>query len=189
VDQPTASQTAGPFFHLGLTSKGSVGNLVKPETRGERIRLLCRVLDGDGLPVPDAMIEIWQANAEGKYNHPDDDQQKPPDPAFLGFGRLATDDNGACVFTTIRPGRVPGTGGKLQASHINVSVFARGILKRLATRMYFSGDPAAAQDPVLTLVPQHRRSTLLAREDQACSGDWHFDIHLCGPQETVFFDV
>jgi protocatechuate 3,4-dioxygenase, alpha subunit len=189
VDQPTASQTAGPFFHIGLTSKGSVGDLTKPETKGERIRLLCRVLDGDGLPVPDAMIEIWQANAEGKYNHPDDDQQKPLDPAFLGFGRLATDENGAAVFTTIRPGRVPDAGGTLQASHINVSVFARGILKRLATRVYFSGDPAAAQDPVLSLVPPQRRDTLLAREDQTRSGDWHFDIHLCGPQETVFFDA
>lgn len=189
MSEPTPSQTAGPFFHLGLTCKGSVGNLVTPETKGERIRLLCRVLDGDGLPVPDAMLELWQANAEGKYNHPDDDQHKPIDPSFLGFGRLATDENGVCAFTTIKPGPVPDCGGRTQASHINVSVFARGILKRLATRIYFSGDPATEQDPVFLLVPPERRPTLIARPDQTRPGDWYFDVHLCGPQETVFFDV
>jgi protocatechuate 3,4-dioxygenase alpha subunit len=187
---PIPSQTVGPFFHLGLTGSRSVGSLATPETKGERISLICRVLDGDGLPVPDAMIEIWQANAEGRYNHPDDKQDhKRIDPSFQGFGRLATDDQGACAFATIKPGQVPDNNGALQASHINVSVFARGILKRLATRIYFAEDPALSQDPVLALVPADRRHTLLARQEKARPEEWHFDIHLCGDHETVFFDV
>lgn len=184
---PTASQTAGPFFHLGCTEQASVGNLVKPETQGERISLTCRVFDGDGVPVNDAMIEIWQANAAGKYNHPDDLQAKAIDPAFQGFGRLATDENGSCTFKTIKPGRIQDNNGTVQAAHINVSVFARGVLKRLATRIYFAGDPAIASDSILALVPADRRGTLLARENQP--GEWAFDIYLCGPSETVFFDV
>lgn len=184
---PTASQTVGPFFHLGCTDCGTVENLVKPETKGERILLTCRVLDGEGVPVNDAMIEIWQANAEGKYDHPDDRQAKALDPTFNGFGRMATDENGVCAFKTIRPGRVPGNNGELQAAHINASVFARGVLKRLATRIYFAGDPSLANDPVLALVPADRRGTLEAKETR--SGEWNFNIHLCGPDETVFFDV
>jgi len=187
---PIPSQTVGPFFHLGLTGSRSVGSLVTPETKGERISLICRVLDGDGAPVPDAMLEIWQANDEGRYNHPDDKQaHKKIDPSFYGFGRLASDDQGTCAFATIKPGQVPGNNGAQQASHINVSVFARGILKRLATRIYFAEDPALPQDPVLALVPAGRRNTLLARRDTARPDNWHFDIHLCGEQETVFFDV
>lgn len=184
---PTASQTAGPFFHLGCTERASVENLVKPETLGERISLTCRVLDGDSVPINDAMIEIWQANAAGKYSHPDDPQAKAIDPAFQGFGRLATDEDGSCTFKTIKPGRVQGNNGTLQAAHIDVSVFARGILKRLATRIYFAGDPAMTSDSILALVPTDRRGTLLAREKQP--GEWAFDIYLSGPNETVFFDV
>lgn len=184
---PTASQTVGPFFHLGCTACGTVENLVKPETKGEWILLTCRVIDGDGVPINDAMIEIWQANTEGKYNHPDDRQAKALDPTFNGFGRMATDENGICAFKTIRPGRVPGNNGELQAAHINVSVFARGVLKRLATRIYFAGDSSLANDPVLVLVPADRRSTLEAKETRP--GEWNFNIHLCGPDETVFFDV
>ena len=187
---PSPSQTVGPFFHLGLTGSRSVGSLVTPETKGERISLICLVLDGDGALVPDAMLEIWQANAEGRYNHPDDKQDhKKIDPSFYGFGRLATDLHGACVFATIKPGQVPGNNGALQASHINVSVFARGILKRLATRIYFADDPANLQDPILVLAPVDRRKTLLARRDNTRLEEWHFDIHLCGERETVFFDV
>jgi protocatechuate 3,4-dioxygenase, alpha subunit len=184
---PTASQTAGPFFHLGCTEQASVANLTAADTRGERIRLSCRLLDGDGVPVPDAMIELWQANAEGKYHHPEDTQPKAIDPTFCGFGRMATDDNGVCTFQTILPGRVPGNDSALQAAHINVSVFARGILKRLATRIYFDGDAALADDPILALAPSTRRHTLLAK--QAGAGHWSFDIHLCGAKETVFFEV
>ena len=181
---PTPSQTAGPFFHLGCTERRSVGRLVASQTEGERIHLVCRVYDGDGVLVNDAMIEIWQANAAGKYNHPDDHQQKPVDPAFSGFGRLATDEQGVCTFETIKPGRVAD-----QAPHINVSIFARGLLKRLATRVYFAGDPVNTEDAVLNLVAPERRHTLLARSKEGQPDQWKFDIHLCGEQETVFFDV
>jgi protocatechuate 3,4-dioxygenase alpha subunit len=186
---PSPSQTVGPFFHLGCTEHASVGSLVTPVTQGERVHLVCRVLDGDGQPVPDAMLEIWQANAEGRYAHPEDTQQKALDPNFNGFGRLASDEQGRCAFATIKPGRVPGNNGAMQAPHINVSVFARGVLQRLATRAYFAGDPANALDPVLARAPAQRRSTLLAQVDPADKNRWLFDIHLCGPNETVFFDV
>jgi protocatechuate 3,4-dioxygenase, alpha subunit len=186
---PTPSQTVGPFFHLGCTENDSVGSLVTEVTKGKRIRLVCQVFDGNGAPIPDAMIEIWQANAEGRYNHPEDLQKKALDPGFSGFGRLASDTNGACTFETIKPGRVAGNNGKEQAPHINVSVFARGVLKRLATRIYFAGDPANAEDAVLALVPQERRGTLLAQPGSSGGNEWRFDIYLCGNHETVFFDV
>jgi len=141
----TASLTIGPFFHFALTTDEAMGQMASPETKGERVQLVCRLTDGDGAPVSDAMIELWQADASGKYNHPDDSQEKKPDPAFHGFGRLETNDAGVCVFETVKPGRVPGPTGAQQAPHINVSVFARGLLKRLATRIYFAGDPANAQ--------------------------------------------
>lgn len=186
---PTASQTVGPFFHLGCTRAHSVSCLAAPEAKGVRIRLHCRVLDGDGVPVPDAMLELWQANAEGKYAHPDDTQDKPADPHCGGFGRLATDEQGYCLFHTVKPGGVPGPDDTRQAPHISVSVFARGIQKRLATRIYFSGDPANANDTVLALVPEARRATLMAHPDFADGGLWNFTIRLCGEGETVFFDV
>ena len=185
---PIPSQTVGPFFHLGCTEPGSVGSLVHASTKGERIQLVCRVLDGDGVPVPDAMVEIWQADAAGHYNHPEDKPENSSS-AFRGHGRLATDAQGRCAFTTIMPGQVPANDGNQQASHINVSVFARGVLVRLATRIYFAGDSALLKDFVLSLVPIDRRDTLLARSAGAQSNKWHFDIHLCGEQETVFFDV
>jgi len=185
---PTPSQTVGPFFHLGCTQHRSIGSLVAASTQGERIQLTCCVLDGDGVPVNDAMIEIWQANAEGKYNHPEDTQDKSADPSFRGFGRLATNDNGECTFQTIKPGRVA-TNGKLQAAHINVSVFARGLLNRLVTRIYFAGDPAVEQDNVFKLAPDDRRDTLLAYQKNDRPNEWQFEIHLCGERETVFFDI
>ena len=184
---PTPSQTAGPFFHLGCTETRSVARIAGPDAKGERMRLICRVLDSDGSPVPDAMIEIWQADAEGRYNHPLGGGAA--DPNCGGFGRLATGGDGSCIFETIKPGRVPGDAGRLQAPHFNVSVFARGILKRLATRIYFAGDAANDECPILSLVPEARRSTLLGHRDAKHSGDWSFDIHLCGENETVFFDV
>jgi protocatechuate 3,4-dioxygenase alpha subunit len=186
---PTPSQTVGPFFHLGCIEHASVGSLVTATTSGERIRLTCQVLDGEGAPVPDAMIEIWQANADGRYNHPEDIQEGALDPSFIGFGRLATDENGRCTFATIKPGRVPGNDGALQSPHINVSVFARGVLKRLPTRIYFAGDSGNPEDAVLALVPEDRRDTLLARREATHPDDWLFDVHLCGENETVFFDV
>jgi protocatechuate 3,4-dioxygenase, alpha subunit len=186
---PTPSQTAGPYFHLGLTETRSVQSIAGPQAKGERVWLTCRVLDGAGAPLGDAMIEIWQADAEGRYNHPDDAQEKSVDPSWLGFGRMATAENGRCEFETIKPGRVPGSGGGLQAPHLNVAVFARGMLKQLYTRIYFAGDPANSEDAVIALVPPQRRDTLMAQPDAARPGRWSFEIHLQGEQETVFFDV
>jgi protocatechuate 3,4-dioxygenase alpha subunit len=186
---PTPSQTAGPYLHLGMTETRSVKCIAAPQTKGERVWLTCRVIDGDGAPVNDAMIEIWQADAEGKYNHPDDTREKTADSAWFGFGRMATAEDGSCEFETIKPGRVPGSGSMLQASHLNVAIFARGMLKQLYTRVYFAGDPANSEDPVIALVPPPRRETLIAQPDPAHAGHWRFDIHLQGEQETVFFDV
>jgi len=182
-------QTIGPFFHFALTADKALGCLAGAGARGERIRLACRVRDGHGEAVDDAMIEIWQADAGGKYDHPDDSQEKAPDPAFLGFGRLATNDAGVCVFETVKPGRVPGPPGALQAPHISVSIFARGLLRPLVTRVYFAGDPANAQDPVLALAPEDRQDTLMAHPDPGQPGLWNFEIRLQGERETVFFDV
>jgi protocatechuate 3,4-dioxygenase alpha subunit len=185
----TPSQTVGPYFKVGLTGTHSAGVLAEPGTTGERVKLIITVLDGDGVPVNDAMVEIWQANADGKYNHPEDVQDKPLDPAWRGFGRLGTDSNGVCAFETIKPGRVPGPVNTVQAPHVNVSVFARGLLKQAPTRIYFAGDPANAEDPVLALVPAERRPTLMAQPDGSQPGTWRFDVHLCGEHETVFFDI
>ena len=160
-----------------------------PNAKGERLRLICRVLDGDGSPVNDAMIEIWQADSEGKFNHPADSRSDSADPACRGFGRLATDEDGVCVFETVKPGRVPGDARRPQAPHCNVSIFARGVLKRLATRIYFANDPANAEDPILALVPPERLHTLMAQSDSSNPREFHFDIRLCGKDETVFFDV
>jgi protocatechuate 3,4-dioxygenase alpha subunit len=183
------SQTIGPFYHFALTTNAALGCLARAETKGERIRVCFRLLDGDGAPVPDGMIEIWQADASGKYNHPDDQQPRDPDPAFRGFGRLATDAEGCCVFDTVRPGRAPDGHGRCQAAHVNVTVFARGLLAHLFTRVYFDGDPALAEDPVLALVPDDRRATLVARRDPWQPAQWNFDIRLQGEDETVFFDL
>lgn len=186
---PTPAQTAGPYFHLGCTTSHSAGCLAGPDAKGERVRLVCRVLDGDGIPVKDAMIELWQADSEGKFHHPGDSRSGSADLACRGFGRLATDQGGVCTFDTIKPGRVPWHNDTFQAPHFNVSVFARGILKRLATRIYFAHDSANAEDPVLALVPPERRATLMARSDSGNPGIFHFDVCLCGNYETVFFDV
>ena len=181
---PTASQTVGPFFNFGLTTNAQLGKLAGPEVGGERIRLSFRVIDGDGAPAPgDVMIEIWQADGGGHYAHPLDEG------SFHGFGRLETDLDGCCTFETIRPGRVPGPDGRLQAPHITALVFARGLLKHLHTRVYFAGDPANDDDPVLSLVPAERNGTLLARQVEADAAAWSFDIVLQGDGETVFFAV
>ncbi len=171
----TASQTVGPFFHVA--GNMDLGCVVRQGAGGERIRLACRVIDGDGLPVPDALIELWQADSNGNYGNP----------SFGGFGRLAADENGVCAFETAHPGRVVGPGGAFQAPHINLIVFARGLLKHLYTRVYFAGDPANADDAVLAMIPAERRETLLAQA--AAPETWNFEIHLCGDRETVFFDI
>jgi protocatechuate 3,4-dioxygenase, alpha subunit len=187
---PTPSQTVGPFFHFGLTTaKNCVGCIAGPQVKGERVLLTIRVLDGNGEALNDAMIEIWQANSEGKYNHPADTQPKSIEPSFLGFGRMGTGEDGICEFETIRPGRVPGTGSVSQAPHLNLAVFARGMLKQLYSRIYFAGDSANREDPVLALVPVERRETLMAHLDSTHPGGWRFDVRLQGENETVFFDV
>jgi len=183
------SQTVGPFYHLGLTANTSLGCLTRPGAKGEHIRVCFRLLDGDGAPVPDGMVEIWQADAAGKYDHPDDTQEQAPDPAFCGFGRLPTDADGICKFDTVYPGRVPDGRSGCQASHLNVSVFARGLLGRLCTRVYFEGDPGLVEDSVLALVPEDRRQTLIAGRDLRQPGQWNFEIRLQGERETVFFDI
>ncbi len=186
----TPSQTVGPFFSFGLTEgRGCVSCIAGPRAKGERVLLSCRVLDGDGMPVPDAMIEIWQADADGRYNHPDDPQYANADPACRGFGRMGTSEDGTCEFETIKPGRVQGPGGILQAPHLNLALFARGLLKQGYTRAYFVNDPANREDPVLALIPEERRQTLMAHLDQGPEGCWRFEIHLQGKHETVFFDV
>jgi|SRR5690348_4985792 protocatechuate 3,4-dioxygenase alpha subunit len=186
---PTPSQTAGPYLHIGLTNTHSITQIAAPGILGERVRLKCRVVDVEGAPLHDAMIEIWQADANGHYNHPDDVRASETDSRFYGFGRAATDGSGACEFETIRPGNIPGPDNSSQAPHLNVAIFARGILLQLHTRIYFAGDPANDSDPVLALVPADRRDTLMARADPKQPGSWWFDIHLRGDQETVFFDV
>src|SRR5580692_11150468 len=183
---PTPSQTVGPYLHLGLTDARSISRIAGDGAKGERVWLTFRVLDGEGVPVPDAMIELWQADSEGNYSHPDGGAD---DAAFLGFGRLPTTEDGSCTLETIRPGSVPGPGATVQAPHINVSILGRGILKRLSTRLYFAGEPANAADPILTLVPQNRRAVLLAQPDAARASHWIFDVRLRGDGETVFFDV
>jgi protocatechuate 3,4-dioxygenase alpha subunit len=183
------SQTVGPFFDFALTADPSLGCMAADGARGERIRLAIRLFDGDGAPLPDAMIELWQADASGKYDHPEDRQEKSPDPAFRGFGRLGTDTSGLCAFHTVRPGAAPGPGGSAQAPHINVHVFGRGLLMHLFTRIYFADDPDNQRDPILNLVPEERRATLLAHPDPRIPGTWNFEIRLCGERETVFFDA
>lgn len=185
----TPSQTVGPFFHLGLAFDGGEV-LVTGKTKGQRIAIAGRVCDGDGAPLDDALIEIWQANAAGRYDHPEDKQDKPLDPAFHGFGRCPTDEQGRFGFHTIRPGPVPGPGNTLQAPHINVAIVARGILKHLVTRIYFEDEPLNADDPVLARIPEpERRKTLIARRSNGKETVYIFDIILQGRGETVFFDV
>jgi protocatechuate 3,4-dioxygenase alpha subunit len=182
----TPFQTLGPFFDFGLVIPDG-GVVAQPAAAGRHIAVEGTVRDGAGDVLPDAVIEIWQANAAGKYRHPDDHQNAPVDPACDGFGRVATDDLGRFAFTTIVPGRVPGPDGSLQAPHLAVGVLARGLLTRLVTRMYFEDESSNAEDAVLALVLRERRATLLAK--RAGADRYRFDIVLQGPGETVFFDV
>jgi protocatechuate 3,4-dioxygenase, alpha subunit len=185
---PTPSQTVGPFFQIELTTdEHCVRCIAAPQANSERIWITFRVLDGDSLPVDDAMLEIWQADSNGKYNHPDDSQPKKLDKSWIGFGRLATGEDGTCVLETIKPGRVGHNSP--QAPHLLVAVFARGMLKQLYTRVYFADDLANDQDPILAVVPADRRATLMATADASVENHWSFDVRLQGDQETVFFDV
>lgn len=169
----TPSQTVGPFFHFALAPDERLGALAENAV-GERLHLHVRVVDGAGMPVPDALVEIYQANAAGEYGAP----------GFDGFGRLATHADGSCVFETIRPGRIGG-----QAAHVNVCLLARGLLRHLCTRVYFAGDPDLERDSLLLLVPADRQATLLATPRAGASGSWEWEMRLQGDHETVFFDL
>lgn len=189
---PTPSQTAGPYFSMRLGAEGE-NILTPPGVPGERLRIEGRVLDGDGAPVEDALIEIWQANAGGRYCHSDDTREDIPlDDGFTGFGRAETEfETGEFWFETIKPGLVPDAEGEFQAPHINVVVQARGMLNPLYTRIYFSDEDAAnGQDQVLNQVPRERRPTVIAPEvaGGVAPKVYAFDIVLQGEAETVFFD-
>jgi protocatechuate 3,4-dioxygenase alpha subunit len=168
---------------------GGENILTTDRTIGQRITIRGRVLDGDGKPVPDAMVEIWQADAHGLFNHPADPNQAQADRAFRGFGRSGTSEIGEFWFKTVKPGRVVWEGDQQQAPHVNIYVFARGMLIHAITRLYFSDEPSNDADPVLNLVPAERRHTLIAAlersEDLPC---YCFDIRLQGEDETVFFN-
>jgi protocatechuate 3,4-dioxygenase, alpha subunit len=183
---PTPSQTVGPFFHIGLPYEG--GPEVVPPAHPEAIRIAGRVFDGEGSPVDDALVETWQANQAGRYDHSEDtrDDVRLSD-GFRGFGRSATDGDGRYELVTVKPGPVPHPNGGLQAPHLEMAVFARGLLTQVVTRMYFPDETEAnASDPVLSLVDPERRSALVARKED---GVLSFDIHLQGERETPFFDV
>jgi len=190
---PTASQTAGPFFRFGLDHPEWGDLTAGGRALGEKVRIEGRVLDGDKAPLPDALVEIWQANAAGRFAHPEDKQAtKPLDPHFRGFGRCATDQEGRFRFTTVKPGAVPGRGNALQAPHISLCIFARGLLRHVTTRLYFPGEPLNHADPVLGLVQDaQRRKTLIAQAagQEGAVNVYRFDIVLQGEGETVFLDV
>ena len=201
MSEITPSQTVGPFFAYGLTPKGrcqwdpnghyswkeTVGdNLITPDATGQKIRIEGQIDDGDGVPINDAMIEIWQADAQGRYASPRDSRARP-NTQFKGFGRSATDKNGMFGFATVKPGAVPGPKGATQAPHIVIAIYSRGMLRQVYTRLYFADEAAANEaDPVLKLVPTDRRGTLIAKKQ----GDaYRFDIRMQGENETVFFEV
>jgi protocatechuate 3,4-dioxygenase alpha subunit len=191
----TPSQTVGPFFAFALTAEQygyefasfADGTLVDGNTPGQRIRIEGRVFDGKGEVIPDAMIEIWQADEQGRYAHPAD--PRGSNVGFKGFGRMGTgtDAQSRFIFDTIKPGSVDGA----QAPHINVVVFMRGLPAHAFTRLYFSDEEAAnARDPVLATVPAERRRTLIATRDNSADGTvYRFAIRMQGPDETVFFDA
>jgi protocatechuate 3,4-dioxygenase alpha subunit len=193
MPERTPSQTVGPFLHIGLApAPYGVREVFSPVVAaagmpGPHIRIEGRVIDGDGNVLPDAMVEIWQADQEGRYAHPADGRPLKSN-SFRGFGRCPTDKDGGFRFETVKPGTVTGPNGTMQAPHINVAIFARGILKRLFTRIYFAGDPANANDPILALVPADRRHTLMAKPGGS-PNVFRFDIRIQGGDETVFFDA
>lgn len=200
MSELTPSQTVGPFYAYGLTPKGrakwdpnghyswkeTIGdNLATPDVVGDRIRIEGVICDGDGKPINDAMLEIWQADGQGRYSN-EPGSRRLPNTSFKGHGRSACDGNGMFSFDTVKPGQVAGPDGKMQAPHIVVCIFGRGMLRQVYTRMYFDGEAANAADPILALVPVERRDTLMAKKQ---GNVWRFDIHMQGDKETVFFDV
>jgi protocatechuate 3,4-dioxygenase alpha subunit len=182
MPKQTASQTVGPYFRIGLIYGREQNNLVQEQTAGQRIRITGTVFDGEGQPVPDAMIEIWQPDANGIFNHESDPLYEQADPHFHGAGRAENRNEGAYEFRTIKPGGRDGN-----APYINVYVFARGMLIHAMTRIYFEDEPTNASDSVLSELDAARQSTLIATRDDDEPATYHFDIHLQGEKETVFF--
>jgi len=182
----TPFQTVGPYFAIMVRGRRH-NPQVTDATMGTRIVIEGQVLDGAGQPIPDALVETWQADAKGRYRHPEDQRPGDADPTFDGYGWMHTDADGRFTFDTVKPGQVPGPDAREQAPHVLVSIMARGILTRFVTRMYFEDEPANAVDPVLALVPEDRRHTLIAR--RVDDSRYRLDIFMQGPKETVFFDV
>jgi protocatechuate 3,4-dioxygenase alpha subunit len=184
--ETTPSQTVGPFLSIGLPWPD--GPRVVPAGTPDAIRVGGFLLDGAGDPVPDGLIETWQADPSGRFDHPDDPRGRARHEGFRGFGRCPTDADGGWEILTLKPGPVPGPDGSTQAPHLAVSVFARGLLNRVVTRIYFPDEEAAnAADPVLAgIADAAARSTLIAR---ATADGYRFDVHLQGPDETVFFAI
>ncbi len=190
MSRQTPSQTVGPYFAIGLYSETDVysrivtGDMAPPNVAGARIRLEGIVYDGAGDLVPDCMVEVWQADSEGRYRTKD----QPANDGFTGFGRVGPNAENVLVVETVMPGAVPGPDGTMQAPHLSLIVFSRGLLSHAYTRVYFEDQAEAnAADPVLALVPEDRRHTLIAAKTG--EGTYRFDIHLQGDNETVFFDV
>ena len=184
----TPSQTVGPYLHIGFDWLNTT-ELAGPGVAGERIVIQGRLLDADRAPIPDGVIEIWQANSQGCYAHPDDDRSVLRDAGFAGFGRTPTGAQGEFRFSTIKPGSVPSQNGQPQSPHIMVNVFARGLLRQAVTRIYFPDDDHTS-DPVMAMVPVDRRMTLIAQPAPGQPGVLEWNVLLGGDQnETVFFDV
>ena len=183
----TPSQTVGPYLKIGLLD-GPITNRLADESDPRAIHIRGVLVDGAGDPVPDGMVEVWQANAAGRYAHPADDRKEVPlEARFTGFGRSGTEDAGRFEFVTVKPGRVPWVDGRLQAPHLLVGIFARGLLKRVATRMYFPDEETAnAEDPVLLGLEPEERETLVAYAED---GVLRFNIVLQGAGQTTFFAV
>jgi protocatechuate 3,4-dioxygenase alpha subunit len=176
MPEPTPSQTVGPYLRLGL-DWGSEGPAVVPEGTPGAVRITGVLHDGEGTPVGDGLIETWQADPDGRFAHPEGAGSD-----VRGFGRSCTDDEGRWEVHTLLPGALPG-----EAPHLDVSVFARGLLDRVVTRIYLPDHPANATDPVLALVPAERRGTLVA--ERTGEAEYRFDIHLQGERETVFLEI
>ncbi len=189
--QPTTWQTVGPFFSIGL-GRLTQSSLANPNTEGEHIEIQGRVLDGELCPVPDALLEIWQADAHGRYPRHDESRDESPNQSqvlsFRGFGRIPTDDKGRFQFKTIKPGAVPAPDGGLQAPHLVVGLVLRGLLKRLVTRIYFPEEVMNRSDTILHLIPAARQSTLFLKTSDTEPRLFTWDIQLQGQNETVFLE-
>lgn len=186
IFEVTPSQTVGPYFAIGLPFEG--GPMIVPPSTPDAIRISGTIYDGRGEVIPDHLIEFWQPDGEGCFADLHGYGEQSTLEGFRGFGRYGVEDgDGVYEIVTVKPGRVPGPDGELQAPHIDITLFARGMLNRVVTRLYFADEAEAnATDQVLARVPADRRHTLLA---QPVAAGYHFDIHLQGPGETVFFDI